>query len=130
MASDTRLSTDEVASSEMIARLPVSWKSAGWMAFFALVSLVFFGFGAEPGQTSTFALSLPGDDVQLTPLELPSRAVAIVLSLVCVGLAIASAVLTRRRRRTPVWMVGIFGLAWVLAFLVWAIEGSTISLTG
>ena len=130
MTLDTRPAAPADASSERDERPPVAWKAAVWLSIFALVALGFFALGTEAGQRSTFALSLPGDDVQLSPVSVSAQAAAWVLSLVCAGIAVSAIALTRARRRTQVWAVGLFGVAWVLAFLVWAIEGSTISLTG
>jgi simple sugar transport system permease protein len=109
---------------------PRSWKAAVWLGAFAVLAVVAFAAGAPSGETSTFALSLPGDDVQLSPVTVGSATAAWALSLVCLVLALLSLVLTYRRRPTPVWVIGLFGLAWVLAFLVWAVAGATISLTG
>ena len=130
MALDTRAAPQAPAPSEAVERVPVSWKATVWLSVFAAVALLALGLGADAGQTSTFALSLPGDEVQLDPITVDSRVAALALSLVCVAIAVASALLTRSRRPTPVWAIGLFGLAWVLAFLVWAITGATISLTG
>ncbi len=130
MAIDTKPAPMAPAEPQSDERQAVPWKSAIGMSVFALVALVAFGLGAQPGETSTFALSLPGDDVQLSPVTVDARAAALALSLACVAMAVASIVLTLRRRSTPVWLVGVFGLFWVLAFLVWAISGASISLTG
>jgi len=130
MAIDTRPAPQAPPEPEAAERLPVGWKSAIGMSVFAVVALVAFGLGAPTGETSTFALSLPGDDVQLSPVSVDTRVAALTLSLGCVAMAVASVVLTRMRRRTPVWLVGLFGLFWVLAFLIWAISGASISLTG
>jgi simple sugar transport system permease protein len=130
MALDTRTAPPPPAPSAPVERVPIPWKTAVWLSVFAAVALVAFGLGTQAGQTSTFALSLPGDEVRLDPISVDSRVAAIVLSLLCVAIAAASAVFTRNRRPTPAWLVGLFGLLWVLAFLVWAVAGATISLTG
>jgi simple sugar transport system permease protein len=133
MAIDTRPPAPASSPAEVPSddeRAPVASKAAIWLSVFAALAVVFFAFGAQAGETSTFALSLPGDNLQLSPVSVSSLVAAWVLSLVCVAIAAGSVALTRARRPTPVWAIGIFGLAWVLAFLVWAIEGSTISLTG
>jgi simple sugar transport system permease protein len=131
MAVDTRPAPDAAAAQpESSERLSVPWKAAIGMSVFAVLALVAFGLGAPTGETSTFALSLPGDDVQLSPVTVDTRLAALALSLGCVAIAAASVVLTRLRRPTPVWLVGVFGLLWVVAFLVWAVSGASISLTG
>ena len=112
------------------ALVPVSRKAPVSLTLFAALALVAFGLLGTSGDVSTFAISLPGDDVQISPLELPSQATALVLSLLCVALAAYSWWLTLRRRTTPVWVTGLFAALWMLAFLVWAVAGKTMSLTG
>ena len=117
-----------VEAAEVVS--PPSWKAPIAYAAFALLALVVFGIGGRGGRTSTLALSLPGDRVTIDPVGLPSRTTALVLSLVCLGLAGYAAGLTRAGRRTPGWLAIAFGITWVLAFLVWAIAGKEISFVG
>ena len=111
-------------------RVPVSRKSAVSLSLFAALALVVFGLLASSGVDSTFALSLPGDDTQLSPLTVPARATGIALGLVMVAMAAYSWLLTVRRRSTPAWLTVGFGALWLFSFLVWAVEGKTMSLTG
>lgn len=113
-----------------VVAAPVSWKAPITYAVFGLVALLAFGVFAEGGLTSTFGLSFNADPVQLSPIEAPSRGVATALSLVCLAVAAYSARLASRNRRTPVWVGALFGAAFVLAFLCWAIAGKSISLVG
>jgi general nucleoside transport system permease protein len=110
--------------------VPVSRKTPVALTLFGLLALVAFGLLGPADTTSTFALSLPGDDVQLSPVALPSRATALVLSLAALALAGYSWALTLRRRPTPAWVSIGFGVLWIFAFLVWAVAGKTMSLTG
>jgi simple sugar transport system permease protein len=107
-----------------------SWKAPIWLSVFALVAVVAFAGGAPAGETSTFGLSLPGDDVQLSPITVTTTTATWTLALLCAAIAVTSAVFAYRRRPTPVWALALFGVAWVLAFLVWAVSGASISLTG
>lgn len=109
---------------------PRSWKAPIAFTVLGLVSLVFFGILGESGETSTFGISTPGDAVQIDPVGLPSRPVAIALSLVCLAIAAYSFVLVRARRAVPIWLTVTFAVAFVLAFLVWAVAGEQISFTG
>jgi len=121
---------DIVEAPEPPVQPPVSWKAAATMLVLGLLSLLAFGLGGPAGEQTTFVLSLPRDEVQLDPLVVASRPAAIVLSLLALGLAAASAWLTRQRRRTPAWLVSGFTVLWLLAFLVWAAAGARLSLTG
>jgi simple sugar transport system permease protein len=127
MAVTTTAPTAPAAPAVLLAR---SWKAPIWLALFALVAVLAFASGAPAGETSTFGLSLPGDDIQLSPITVTTTTATWTLALVCVAIAAASAVLAYRRRSTPIWALALFGVAWVLAFLVWAVSGATISLTG
>jgi ABC-type uncharacterized transport system permease subunit len=109
---------------------PIAWKTPVLFALFSLVALVAFGLGGESGQTSTFGISLRGEAVQIDPVELPSRASATMLALFCAVLTGYAAMRAVRRKQVGVLAVSAFGVAWVLSFLVWAIAGSSISLTG
>lgn len=128
----TRPPTSAPQDPEPVARtpLPRSWKAPIGFGLLALVGVLAFGVFAEDGLTSTFQMSLRSDAVQLPPLEVPSRAVALVLSLLCAGLAAWSFVLVSRGRRPGIWLGALFGTAFVLAFLSWAIAGKSISFVG
>lgn len=111
-------------------QLPRSWKGPIGFGVLAVVGVLAFGVFAQGGLTSTFQMSLRSDAVQLPPLEVPSRAVALALSLLCAALAGWSFVLVSRGRRPGIWLGALFGVAFVLAFLCWAIAGKSISFVG
>lgn len=106
-----------------------SWKAPIGFAIFALVALVFFGVLGEWGQTSTFRLSTSTDAWQITPVGVSSGAVGLALSLLCVAIAVYAFVLVRQSEPVPAWLTVLFAVAFVLAFLVWAVAGAQISLT-
>ncbi|SDQ11888.1 ABC transporter permease [Quadrisphaera sp. DSM 44207] len=107
-----------------------SWKQPVVLGVLALAALVGFGLLPAGGLRSTFALALGSEAVQLPPVAVPSRAAAVVLALLCAAVAAWSAVLARAGRRTPAWATALFGVAWVLAFLCWAVAGRSIPFTG
>jgi simple sugar transport system permease protein len=108
---------------------PPTWKTPIALTLFGVVALVFFGFGADGAATSTFGISTRADLAQIEPVELPTRATALVLSVLCLVLAAVAAVLVARRRPIPLPVPIGFAALWLLAFLVWAIEGKQISFT-
>jgi general nucleoside transport system permease protein len=109
---------------------PVSRKTSVSLTLFALLALVVFGLLAPSGVTSTFALSLPGDETQLSPVTLPSQGTGLVLGVVLLALAAFSWARTVARRATPAWVAILFGAVWLFAFLVWAVADKSMSLTG
>lgn len=111
-----------VASSRPALRVPITLTVLG------VIALVAFGIGAHSGMSSTFVLSFRTDAVQLSDLVLPTQATCLVLSILCLAIAAYSYYAAIQRRRTPLWLTSIYGVAWVFAFLVWAIEGKSTSL--
>jgi simple sugar transport system permease protein len=93
------------------------------------MALVVFGLAAPSGEHSTFRVSTSSDFVQIEPFALPSRLVGILLGVLCLGIAAYAFWLVHRARKVPLWLSITFGLAFVFAFLTWAVAGATISLT-
>lgn len=99
---------------------PVAWKFPVTYLLLALLSAGVFALTAPGGATSRFRLSSARDLVEIPLISVPSAPAAWVLSLVLVGLAAHS--LRQAARRQPVgrWLPVVFGLVFVLSFLVWA----------
>ncbi len=110
----------------------VSWKAPIALAAVALLALVAFVLTAPRGRDTTFTLSTAGDVVQIAPVTVPSTAAALALCLVALALAGVAAWATARRRRVGRWLPIVYGVALVLAFLVWAAAGKAqpLPLTG
>jgi general nucleoside transport system permease protein len=106
-----------------------SWKGPIAYALLGLFATVVFGLFGREG-TSTFTLSTRQDFFQISPVGVPSRLTALVLGLLCLGLAAFAAIRTRNGERTPVWVPGTFAAAFILAFLTWAVAGATLPFTG
>ncbi len=106
-----------------------AWRTPVLLGLLGLVVLLVFGV-AGPSGTSAFGLSGRSDPVQLGDLRLPVRATAVVLGLVCLALAALAALRTRAGARAPRWLPLAYGLAFVVAFLVWVVGGERISLVG
>ncbi|HEU4492063.1 MAG TPA: ABC transporter permease [Jiangellales bacterium] len=116
---------------QQVVERPPSWRVPITLGVFALVALVAFGLGADADETSTFGITLGTDPLLRIPdVALPTRVTAIVLSLGCVALTVVAALRVRQRRKIPLWVTIGFAALWLLAFLVWAIAGNTISFTG
>ena len=111
---------------------PISWKAPiGYLAV-ALLALVAFALAAAGGRTTTFTLSTAQDFVQVAPVTVPSRTTALVLCLLALALAVVATAAARARRPVGVWLPVVYGVALVLAFLVWAAAGKAqpLPLTG
>jgi general nucleoside transport system permease protein len=125
--------TAEPAPAEAAAPATVTrrdWKVPITLGVLALIAVVVFGLFGSAGHTSTFGLSQESDRIQLPDVALPSEPAGLLIGLICVGLAAWSYVLVSRNRSVPVLLLALFGLFFVVGFLVWAISGEQISLVG
>ena len=113
-------------------RKPVSWRAPIAYAVVAVLALVAFVLTAPGGRETTFTLSTAQDFVQIAPVTVPARATALVLCALALVLAGVAAWAAGTRRRTGVWLPAVYGVALVLAFLVWAAAGKAqpLPLTG
>ncbi|GAB4083959.1 ABC transporter permease [Myceligenerans cantabricum] len=109
----------------------VGWKAAGGLlvvgALYALLLL------AVPRDGDTrFALSRGGDAVQIPVLVVPAMPLAWGCFAVLALAAAYAVVRTLANRRTPLWVIGVFGVAFLVGFLAWAGAGSsgTLSIVG
>ncbi|ROP43112.1 ABC transporter permease [Pseudokineococcus lusitanus] len=80
------------------------------------------------GGTTTLSLASARDVVALPDLVLPSRGAALVLLVGCAAVAALAWARAVGGRRTPSWVVPVFGALFVLAFLVWVVTGARVSL--
>ena len=107
---------------------PVSMKAPITYGVLGVVALLAFGIFGREGDAS-FATATPATDFfQIPVLVVSSKLLGVVLGVVCLAVAAYTWWATKNRRRTGVWVPGVFTLAFVVAFLGWAIAGGTISL--
>jgi len=83
----------------------------------------------ESGDT-TFRLATGTDFFELPAVTVPSTATAWVLVVVCAVCAAFSVLLYTRERNSPLWLVIVFAVAWMVGFLTWAATGGTIPVVG
>lgn len=125
MSVDTAPGRDDAAP----ARVPTrSWKVPIVLGVLGLGALVVFGILAPAGEQTTFGVSTGSDFVQFDPVSVPARLVGIALGVLCVLIAAYAFWLAQLARPVPVWLSVTFGVAFVLAFLTWAVAGEQISL--
>jgi ABC-type uncharacterized transport system permease subunit len=114
----------------------IAWRGPVIAVGLALISLVFFGLLTPGADTTRFMLSSTGDFVEIAPFAVPSRATALVLSLLALALAAWITWRTTRRATVPTWAQLTVGGLVLLAFLVWVMAGNanamplTVLLTG
>ena len=83
----------------------------------------------QEGDTS-FRLKAPNDFIELPTITVPSTATTWVLTLVCALCTAAAIVLYTQKKKTPIWLVIVFALAWMTGFLTWAAAGGTVPVVG
>ncbi|GAA5125408.1 ABC transporter permease [Haloechinothrix salitolerans] len=120
---------EESTDAQPAVALTRHWRTPIMFGVFGLLAFVVFGLLPDGGRESTFGLSLRDDVIQLAPISVPSKLAAVLLALVCLGIAAYAAWQTYLSRTVPLWLSITFGVAFVLAFLTWAVAGSEISLT-
>ena len=108
---------------------PGGRKAAVMFAVLTLGLALILVFAAQSGDT-TFRLATGSDFVQIPAITVPSTVTAWVLVVVCGLLSAAAFALHARGRRTPLWLVVIFAVAWLSGFLTWAAAGATIPVVG
>jgi simple sugar transport system permease protein len=125
----TTLERTRTAEQEPL-RKPPTWKSPIIMGVLGIVALVVFGLGSDAGDKSTFGISTGAQKVQIPALVLPTQATAIVLSVICIGLAVVAALAVRAKRPVKLAVPIGFAALWLLTFLVWAMAGEQVPLPG
>ena len=104
-------------------------KPAIALGIFAVIGLILFIVFGRDGMT-TFRLSTDSDLIQLPALVLAVPIVSVVVTALLFGMAALAAVMAFRARRTPLWLISIFALMFLVAFLAWAAAGATIPVPG
>lgn len=106
-----------------------SWKAPIGLGIFAVIAVLIFVVGGRAGVT-TFPLSTATDLIQLPALQADVTVVTTVVIVLLFLAAAFSAYLSYRARRTPLWVLGVYALLFLVAFLTWAGSGATIPVPG
>jgi ABC-type uncharacterized transport system permease subunit len=101
----------------------VSWKAP--IAFAVVTVLLAILFLASPHSgDATFRLSTGSDLIQLPELVLNGIVFTWISVALLAAITIASAGLVRAKRNVPLWLLVLFALIALMAFLTWAAAGS------
>ncbi len=120
----TAVTTSSAASGAPIVHekaLIRSWKTPIVLGVFAFAALL-LAFAFPRTGESSFALSASADLIQLTVISVPTAPTVIVCAILLTLLAVAAALFTAfgRTGRTPLWLVALFAVLFLFAFLTWA----------
>jgi general nucleoside transport system permease protein len=97
-----------------------NWKTPIILSVLAVVALVVFALSA-PDNTVTFRLSDPSDAVVLPDLVLSAPLTGWICALLMLAAAVLSILAVRAGRRVPGWLVAVFAVLFVVAFLTWVV---------
>ncbi len=106
-----------------------SWKTPIALGVFALISVIGFGVFGRAG-VSQFRLSQATDFIQLPDVFLPTSETGWVLSIVLVLLAAYSALLVYQAKKVPLWLIIVFVVLILVAFLTWVSANALIPVPG
>ncbi|CAN5207419.1 ABC transporter permease [soil metagenome] len=106
-----------------------NWKPPIALAIFAILGLLLFVLGERTG-TTEFRLSTDSDVLQLPPIFADVAPVTTTIVVLLFIIAAVSAYLAFRARKTPLWMLALYALLIVVAFLTWAAAGAAIPVPG
>lgn len=106
-----------------------NWKppiALGVFSVIGLLMLVVFGRGG----TTTFRLSTDSDVIQLPAIQADVTTVSIAVTVLLFVIAAVSTYLAYRARKTPLWLISIFAVLFLVGFLTWAAANATIPVPG
>ena len=113
----------------LAAAVVKSWKAPVALGAFAIIAIVLFWVFGRDG-VSSFRLTTDDDFFSLPVVALPTRGTGIVISIVLALIAVYSATVVARAKKVRVWLVAIFGVLFLVAFLAWASAGHTLPVPG
>ncbi|GAA4686993.1 ABC transporter permease [Frondihabitans cladoniiphilus] len=99
------------------------------LTLFTVIGLLLFVVAGRTGH-STFRLSTSSDFFTLPNAVLPTAATGVVLTIVLALITVYSFLAASRYRKTPLWLVAVFGVLFLVGFLTWAGAGSSILVPG
>ncbi|UNX54195.1 ABC transporter permease [Georgenia sp. TF02-10] len=105
------------------ALAPISWRGPIIYGVLAVAALLFFALLPEGGRPTTFQVSRGGDLFAIPNFALGLKPTNITLGVLLLALAGYATWAAASRRKVGVWLPALFGVAFVLTFLVWVGAG-------
>lgn len=111
-------------STQLETTVVVSWKVViAYTVFTVLSAVLLFGF-PQDGEV-TYKLTPSDEAFQLAPLVVSATTVSLIAIVLLVLATVAAIVLTRARRKVPLWLTVIVAFVVFSSFLTWAAAGSS-----
>ncbi len=106
-----------------------TWKPPIAFAIFTVITFVIVIVFGRVG-TTTYRLSTDSDLIQLPEIKADVTTVSIGVTVLMAAITAVSFYLTWRARRTPLWLISVFALLFVVGFLTWAASNALIPVPG
>lgn len=106
-----------------------SLKIPGVLAAATLLALLLFVVNAKSG-TTTFGLASENDFFALPAVGLPTKTTTVALFVVLAAITAFAAWSAMRGRATALWVLALYAVLFVIAFLTWAAAGATVPVPG
>jgi simple sugar transport system permease protein len=106
-----------------------SWKAPIALAVFTVLSLLLVTAAHRDGH-STFRLASSSDFVKLPNAVLPTAGTGWVLTIVLALITVFAFAQSRSYRKTPIWLIAVFGVLFFVGFLTWAGADNSILVPG
>ncbi|WP_058233753.1 ABC transporter permease [Devriesea agamarum] len=115
-------------------RLKSWWHTPTTLTVFGLIALIGFGILAPGGSwDSTLHIATDRDLLAVPDIAVPAQLTSVILAVVCLVIAGVTWWLAFRypvvRPALRATLLVLFGIFWVLSFLVWIVVGQTLDLT-
>src|SRR5690554_3380940 len=106
-----------------------SWKTPISFGVTTIVAALLFAVNGRDG-ISSFQLTAEATAIQLPVIQLPAMVTGLAVTALLAVLTAVSAYLMRTARKTPMWVIAIFGFLFMVGFLTWAGAGASIPVYG
>lgn len=122
--STTNPVSTQTISAQLETTVVVSWKVViAYTVFTVLSAVLLFGF-PQDGDV-TYKLTPSDEAFQLAPLVVSATTVSLIAIVLLVLATVAAIVLTRARRKVPLWLTVVVAFVVFSGFLTWAAAGSS-----
>ena len=106
-----------------------SWKVPIWLGTFTVIAAILFIALGRNG-VSHFRLSRDNDVIQIPVFGVDARLAGVIIVVLLALIAVYAILQTRASRKAPLWVVTVFGILFLVGFLVWASAGSELPVAG
>ncbi len=106
-----------------------SWKAPIAFGVFSVISWILFVL-LRRGSSTNFRLSTETDFIQLPSIDLPATGTGVVVAIIVTLMTGLSFFFSSRAKSSPIWLISVFGIVFMIGFLTWAGAGGSILIPG